>query len=479
MLRLAATLALTLSTPHVRAHAFDERYDIAVPLPYFIFGATAAVALSFVVAAVFARASDAAGESPRPLLNLGPVLPWLRAVGAVSSVMILAMVLAAALFGTRDPVMNLTPTFIWIVWWVGLSLVCACIANVWPALDPWRALCDGAARVVRRPKRIAPRCPYPRRLGAWPAVALLLFIGWFEVVYPEGAEPRRLGAAVVAWTVFTLSGYALFGREAWRRNGDVFAIYFETLGRFAPLARGPDTRSVELRAPGAALITLDLPSAAMVGFVIAMLAVVLFDGLLSGEAWWAAQAHVMRAVPVFADPRSARAGAAGLVVLWLLLLSGYALACWATALAAGRPPGRFVRAFAYTLVPIAIGYNIAHNFSNLLVQGQHAIALISDPLGRQWNLFGTAGHRPNMRIVDPRTTWHVAIAAIVGGHVISIWLAHRVALREVGTRAAATFACIPLTALMLIYTAISLAIIAEPMVRFGDPQPQTMWNGAP
>ena len=49
------------------------------------------------------------------------------------------------------------------------------------------------------------------------------------------------------------------------------------------------------------------------------------------------------------------------------------------------------KSFALTLVPIAIGYNVAHYFVFLLVQGQYIIPLLSDPLGRGWDLFGTAG----------------------------------------------------------------------------------------
>ena len=104
-----------------------------------------------------------------------------------------------------------------------------------------------------------------------------------------------------------------------------------------------------------------------------------------------------------------------------------------------------MRLFAFSLVPIAIAYNVAHNYSNLLVQGQQLIPLMSDPLGRHWNLFGTADYRANTGIVDAAATWYVAIGAIVAGHVISIWLAHRVALRELGTPGKAVTACIPLT----------------------------------
>ena len=87
--------------------------------------------------------------------------------------------------------------------------------------------------------------------------------------------------------------------------------------------------------------------------------------------------------------------------------------------------------------------------------------LASDPLGRGWNLFGTAGFYPDIGIVDARFTWYVAIGAIVAGHVISIWLAHRLALRELGASLQAAIASVPLTILMVIYTAISLSVISN------------------
>jgi len=131
--------------------------------------------------------------------------------------------------------------------------------------------------------------------------------------------------------------------------------------------------------------------------------------------------------------------------------------------------GQIARLFAFTLVPIAIAYNIAHNCANLLVQGQQLIALASDPLGLKWNLFGTANFRPDIGLIDARLTWYIAIAAIVAGHVIAVWLAHRLALREFGTRREAALATVPLTLLMVAYTVISLSVIAEPMVIFNAP----------
>lgn len=240
-----------------------------------------------------------------------------------------------------------------------------------------------------------------------------------------------------------------------------------TLGRFAPIAAGPNARSIVLRAPGYGLIVADAGSAAMVAFVIAMLSTVLFDGLLSGQVWWLVQRALSRAMPPLNDDNGYVIGAIGLVGVWLLFLAAYGLTCWVTAwLVRDRVVGTVARLFALTLVPIAVAYNIAHNFSNLLVQGQQLIPLLSDPLGLKWNLFGAATFYPSIGIVDARFTWYVAIGAIVAGHVISVWLAHRVALREFGAPRKAVIAFVPLTILMVIYTAVSLSVIAEPMVKF-------------
>ena len=202
-----------------------------------------------------------------------------------------------------------------------------------------------------------------------------------------------------------------------------------------------------------------------------MLSTVLFDGMLGGQVWWLTQRAITRALPQFVDDNGYILGTIGLIGVWLLFLAAYRLTCEITAPArrCGRRRRTLARAFALTLVPIAVAYNVAHNFSSLLVQGQQLIPLLSDPLGLKWDLFGAATYRPDIGIIDARITWYVAISAIVTGHVISVWLAHRVALREFATPRRAVIASIPLTMLMVIYTAISLSVIAEPMVKFDVP----------
>lgn len=466
----AATAAFACQPATAWAHAFGERYDLPAPLGFFVAGAAAAVALSFVVAAVFMRRVPREPRGEGIVVPVAPLLPALRVACQVLSVLLLCMVVIAGLYGTRNPEMNLAPVLVWIVWWVGVSFTVACIGNVWAALDPWRALFGAMDTLARRlgfASGISLGRPYPQALGAWPAVMLLLLFVWLEVVYPQAAVPSHVAWMALAWSAITLAGMVWFGAAAWRGNADVFAIYFGTLSRFAPIDLASDGRNIVLRAPGRGLITAGAASPGMVAFVLAMLATVMFDGLLGTQAM--ALAHAALADRVTLHPLAGGyvLGTAGLIGMWLAFLAAYLLACRAMAgLIRDRSASAIARRFVLTLVPIAIAYSVAHYFHYLVVQGQLIVPLLSDPLGRRWDLFGTALYFPDIGLLDARFIWYLAITSIVAGHVISIWLAHRLALREFGARGTAVAASVPLTVLMVIYTVISLLVIADPLVQY-------------
>src|SRR5260370_40239067 len=133
--------------------------------------------------------------------------------------------------------------------------------------------------------------------------------------------------------------------------------------------------------------------------------------------------------------------------------------------AGGRlSPFEMARNFVLTVVPIAIGYHLAHFLTFLLIQGQYIIPLVSDPFGFGWNLFGTAGYRVDIAIVGARFAWFAAVSAILLGHIAAVYLAHLKAMQTLDGRIAALQSQVPLTALMVVYTFVSLSILAEPIV---------------
>jgi hypothetical protein len=129
------------------------------------------------------------------------------------------------------------------------------------------------------------------------------------------------------------------------------------------------------------------------------------------------------------------------------------------------PAGLVARHFVLTLLPIAIAYHLAHYLTSLLLSGQYIIANASDPFGFGWDLFGTASFKPDIGLVDARFAWYTAVIAIVTGHVIAVFLAHRTALRVFGDRGRTWASQLPMLALMVAYTMLSLWIIAQPTVQ--------------
>jgi hypothetical protein len=259
----------------------------------------------------------------------------------------------------------------------------------------------------------------------------------------------------------------LFGRERWLERGEVFTLVFGTFARFAPIAiRTGSQRGMWLRPYGAGLLEERAVSTSMMAFVLLLLAIVLYDGALGTPEWGRLESAIAAHVSGLGDFRLMAIRTAGLVAFWLLFFGAYVgISAVMSAVAAGASsPLAMARSFALTLVPIAIGYHLAHYLTFLLIQGQYIIPLASDPFGFGWNLFGTAGYRVDIAIVDARFAWVTAVTAIVAGHVAAVYLAHVKAMQVLGARGAALRSQVPLTALMVVYTFVSLSILAEPIV---------------
>jgi len=488
---LFAGIAVLVGTSNAaQAHAFGERYELPVPVWLFVVGGALTVTVTFVVVALFA--SGGADRYAEASLDLAPTAlgrilchPLTRTIAKAIGVFVLALTLVTGFFGNADPLKNPAPTLVWVVWWYGFSYIVMLVGNPWPLVNPWRTLFDWAARANPRahirirsgqnePERYR---AYPTWLEAWPAVGLLLAFYWLELIFPFSATPAVLGILIVLYSAVTWAGMAAYGPEAWLANVDPFHRVFDIFSRFAPLAPA-DTRGAEpalvLRPYAAALLQRGQGhvSVAVACFVIAMLAGVLFDGLLGSGHWTAVENAVHALDPKLGDVGWIGVHTAAFLIFWLAVLGLFLLTCALMAATAGGGIGAldYARAFAATLIPIAVGYHFAHTFSYLLIQGQAIVPLISDPFGLGWDVFGTRDYKVNIMVMSTKTAWYLAVGAIVTGHSVSVYLAHVAADRLLANRARALRCLVPMTVLMVVYTIVSLQILAEPLVRYSDPQ---------
>src|ERR1051325_2446294 len=459
--RIVAAALLWLGTVHgAAAHALAPRYDLPLPLGFFLVGAGAAVAVSCVVLAWFWRSDrgqfDAAtrpwlqGTKPRFVVGC------CRAVGGT----LLLLIVCAGLFGNQSTFKNIAPVAVWVVWWVGLSFVCAFVGNVWPLINPWTALFELVERSAR--KDLSPRLRYPAWLGAWPACALFFLLAWFELVAPGRDVPRNIGFALALYSALTWTGFVCFGRELWCRNVEVFSVAFGLFGRFAPVQFGANGRyHWSLRPPAVGLLTRVPLDPSMTAFTLLVLATVTVDGLMETPAW----AAVVEAL--IGAQTSPNPAASYMMLQTALLVAGplvlAALYLTAVALMGDARETRLAGQFVLSLVPIAIAYHLAHYFSMLAIAGQFIIPLASDPFGWGWDLFGTTLYRIDIGLVDARFIWYLSVAAIVTGHIIAVWISHATAyaVLDPGTARRSQY---PMLVVMVGYTMLSLWILAQPII---------------
>jgi len=451
------------------AHGIGGVRDLPVPTWLFFYGAGLVLVLSFVaLGALWRRPLLEQRQAGRPLPDtlqrvlLGPELRF--ALGAVS-VALLGVVFAAALLGEDSVAVNLAPTFVYVVFWLGLVPVVVLLGNVWSVLSPWRAAADAVAWLWKRSGREWSPAAYPERLGCWPAAVLLFAFATLELAYPDASSPRALALAIALYSWITWLGMLTFGRAAWTANGEAFAVYFGLLARLSPFGVRRDARGrhVVARPPVTGVASRDARPGT-VAFVAVMLGSVAFDGF-SRTNWWQARLFSIDASlgldhPGLADLALTGLNVAGLLAAVAIVALVFLLAVEGARRVSGRTHS-LAEHFIGSLVPIALAYAVAHYFSLLVLQGQATRRLISDPFGYGWDLFGTRDFEPRLDLLTPNTVWYVQVGALVVGHVLGLVLAHDRAVALFRSPRAALRTQYTMLVLMVAYTVGGLWLLSN------------------
>jgi hypothetical protein len=397
----AATIAL-FAPAAVAAHSMNATYASRLPLAVYVVGAALTVALSFIF--VIVRDVRAAPPDLTIVGHLPPAwIRWpLRGIGLVGWAWIIAQGIAG---GSSDG--DVATLFLWVYGWVGLAIICAIIGPVWHFLDPFSTIHDIGAAILRtlhiQGWAVA---DYPAALGRWPATIGFGFFVWLELVVQAG--PSILFIVLVGYTALTVAMMAQFGRDEWRSQAETFTVWFRLLGRLAWFRLCDEEGRVHKRSFGSGLLVPGW-SAADVTLVALGVSSIIFDGLSQTQPFFdlfGAPDLVEKTLLLFAF--------LGVVVL---LAFGVARTVGLGAIGAG-------------LLPIALGYLIAHYLTYLLIDGQRILIAISDPFNKGWNLFGTAFHEPTGAWLPPGLVWTVQLTAVVGGHMLGAWGGHVVAAAD-------------------------------------------------
>ena len=464
----AALIALPALGDDALAHALAQRYDLPLPLGYFLAASGAVVAMTFVILALFWRHSDEPIEARDYTILRGTVPDLVVTSSQLLAVLAMTLLVVAGLFGNPGTFKNITPVAVWVIWWVGFGFVTAFIGNIWPLINPWSSAFGFAERLARPwASGLSFRARYPRWLGVWPSCALFLLFAWLELVAPGRDVPRNIAIAILTYSAFTWTGFVMFGRDTWLKNGEVFAVAFGLFGRFAPLDFTNDGRwRVSLRPIAAGLLTRTPLEPSMTAFSLLMLGTVTVDGFMETPLWAAVVAWIFAGHgSIDANPWLFMAVQTALLIAGPLLLAGLYLVVIALMVRISRSNlANLSGLFVLSLIPIAIAYHLSHYFSLFAVAGQFIIPLASDPFGYGWDLFGTMLYRIDIGVVDAKSIWYLSVVAIVTGHIVAVWVGHVTASAVFGDIRAAGRSQYPMLVLMVSYTMLSLWILAQPIV---------------
>ncbi len=239
---------------------------------------------------------------------------------------------------------------------------------------------------------------------------------------------------------------AQFGRDAWRAHGEAFTVWFRLLGRLAPCSPSSTRTGGSVAAPFASGLLEPGWSRADVTLVALGVGSILFDGLSQTQIFF----------DLFGAP-----GTAVKTVLLVAFLGIIVVAAFAVTRTVG------LAATGAGLLPIALGYLIAHYLTYLLIDGQRIVIALSDPLPeglgpvRDRVLHATGSWLP------PGLIWTLQLAAVVGGHMLGAWGGHVVAAESaapgLGSRALRMLQ-LPLAVVMVGLTTLTLWSLGQAIV---------------
>jgi hypothetical protein len=435
----------------VLAHGIGGAKDLPIPAEYAIAGAGAALAVSFIVLALAWRTPRFDGRNggrpaPRRLAAVvdSPGFAWtLRLLG-------LAFFLYVGWAAVAGPDLLVNPTFgvFYVLLWVGIVPASLAFGPFYRAVNPVRTIHLLFSKATGGDPEDG-LVELPRWVGYWPAALGLFAFVWFELVYPSSTYlgPVRLWVAI--YVAVGVLGGAVFGSR-WIAQADPFEAYSTLVGRLSFFGRREDDGTLVLRSP---LNNLDgvRPGPGLVGVVAVLFGSTAFDSFKDSSAWLQYSQS--------SSLDSTLLNTTALLVFCAIVAGSFALATMATGVGDGVERRALPNLFAHSVVPIIVGYIVAHYLSYFVEVGQQTLALLSDPLARGDDFLGTGDWQTSYWLSSHPTFLSVSkVVAVVVGHVLGVIAAHDRAIKLLPPRHQLT-GQLPLLFVMVFYTVSGLYLL--------------------
>jgi hypothetical protein len=435
----------------ILAHGIGGAKDLPIPPELAIAGAVAALTVSFTVLALAWRRPRFDGSGARPAWWLGRVVDSSGFAGAARAfgALVFCWAMLSAVLG-KDSLIN--PFFgMFYVWlWVAIVPLSLLFGPFYRAISPVRTINRLLARATGSDPEVG-SFEYPEQLGYWAAALGLFAFVWLELVYPFSTELGPVRLWYVVYVAVMLVGGVLFGERFYER-ADPFEVYSTLVGHLSFWGRdeGDAEDRLVVRSPLANLAKVPARPG-LVAVVAVLFGSTAFDSFRDSSVWLR---HIQGTTisPLLQN---------NLMLLGFCVLVGvlFSAATAATGIGRDQPRSELPRRYAHSMVPIIVGYIVAHYLSYLLEQGQQTLIFASDPLSTGANYLGTSDLAVSYWLsYHPTLLASIKVIAVVVGHVLGVVAAHDRAITLLPKRHQLT-GQLPLLVVMVTFTVTGLYLL--------------------
>jgi len=452
------------------------------------------------------------------------VKPWILLSLRIVAALVFLLVIYAGLFGTPVPERNIATVLTWTVWWSAVVISVFFVGSAWCAICPWDAI---ATWLVRRKlwrrgdasSSLNIRVPkYLRTI--WPALFLFIGLTWLELGAGVTTSPYATALLALLMVVLATVSLALYERKAFCRYFCPIGRTLGAYGAMAPIALRPidkqicvecktlecyhGTKDVEpcpthllmgtltqntyctscgacsmscpkqnvgwrLRGIGEEITHASRPHTDEAWFILGLVSLTIFHGFTMMPYWedWMRQL----AYQIGDSGQILTSFTIGMTVAMLVPILLYLLVVRLVHLL-GHSPHHFQRVFnalAFSLLPLAFTYHIAHNLSHLVRESQGFWAVLFNPLG-----IGTVPlsvGEIHMRHMSPLLNNEIVFALQATLALFGFWLALRIARQRLtnvvaagNSKAVMVISFTPILILITGFSLVNLWLLMQPMI---------------
>ena len=321
-------------------------------------------------------------------------------LGKIFGFIILTLLIFPGLVGNEGAKTSITPLILWVFLWIGIPVLGLIFGDIYAKFNPLAIFPSNE----KRPSTV------------WFASVLFLGLTWFELVWRKPGNPTHIGIVFIVLLLVTTVARIFFGKASIEVDPLHLLHHLYAKLRFT-VSRPIYKNMLENIANLSSFKGMEY-------FILLMIGTVTYDGLRGTTFWYNLFGSSTLKISF---------STLAFLSINIIIISSYRFACWFALKVSGEKKelNEISLLFAHTMLPIAFAYHVTHYLSLLLYESQTILYRLNDPYGIGWNLFGVEEISVNY-FLTPVALWGIQVFVTLAGHMLSVVLAHDLAIKLFG-----------------------------------------------